>query len=85
MRKGHNSDRYGTIPFRQPSAMAPKTKTPDSFNSHWSENKRSLIIGNKIGKNSVRNTFAKRSNAAAEHFLKVQLEMYSSLSSSISS
>lgn len=65
---GINSGRCGIMPFIQPSAMAPSTRIPDSLISQLSWNRISLRIGSRIGRMSSRNTLARTSNAAAEHF-----------------
>ena len=48
--------------------MAPSTRMPDSLISQFAWNRISFNIGRTVGKTSSRNTFAKTSKAAAEHF-----------------
>lgn len=68
IRYGISSGRCGIMPFIQPSAMAPRTSMPDSLISQLSWNRIPLSIGSSIGKTSSRNTLARTSKAAAEHF-----------------
>ena len=68
IRYGINSGKWGIIPFIQPSAMAPRTRIPDSLISQFVWNRISFNIGNTVGKISSRKTLAKTSKAAAEHF-----------------
>ena len=48
--------------------MAPKTRTPDSLASQSGWKSVSFKIGSNTGKRSSRNTLARTSKAAAEHF-----------------
>ena len=56
------------MPFIQPSAMAPRTRIPDSLISQLVWKRISFSIGSTVGKISSRKTLAKTSSAAAEHF-----------------
>lgn len=51
-----------------PSAIAPSTRMPDSLMTQSGWKSRPLSKGRRWGSNSSRNTLARTSRAAAEHF-----------------
>lgn len=51
-----------------PSAIAPRTRIPDSLTTHSGWKSNSFRRGKICGRSSSRNTLARTSSAAAEHF-----------------
>lgn len=51
-----------------PSAIAPRTRIPDSLTTHSGWKSNSFKRGKMCGRSSSRNTLARTSRAAAEHF-----------------